>query len=93
MGNPSSIYSLISGPNDLQGLDFVNDGYLKSGNSPFGIQTYHMKAINLPTDYQNITLYSRLVSGFAENSQGQTLGALGLDKDFQRDSSLCGTWA
>ena len=87
-GNPRSIYTpygLLSGPDDLQGLDFVNDGYLKSGNSLFGTQTYQMKAIKLPTDYQNMTLYSRLVSRFAENSQGQTLGALALAKDFQKD--------
>lgn len=49
-GNPRCIYSpygLISEPEDLSGIDFVNDGFLRSGNTLFGMKEYSLKAINL----------------------------------------------
>ncbi|HWQ42185.1 MAG TPA: transglutaminase domain-containing protein [Desulfosporosinus sp.] len=90
-GNPRSIYTpygLVSGPEDLPGLDFVNDGYLRSGNSLFGTQAYTMKATSLPTD-QYTTFYSRLAGRFMLNpwARGGRLAALDLSKAFQRDFS------
>lgn len=49
-GNPRNIYTpygLISEPKDLPDIDFVNDGFLISGNSVFGTEEYSMKAFNI----------------------------------------------
>lgn len=49
-GNPRSIYTpygLISEPKDLPDIDFVNDGFLISGNSIFGTEEYSMKGFNV----------------------------------------------
>lgn len=88
-GNPRSIYipyGLISGPDTLPGLDFVDDGYLRS-DYLFGTPEYHMRAISLPADYQNTSFYTRLVGYFLQNARvrGEALGQLGLNKNFQRD--------
>ena len=89
-GNPRSIYTpygLISGPDTLPGLDFVNDGYLRSGNDLFGTPQYSMQAISLPADYQNTSFYTRVVGNFLRYAWlgGGGLGDLGLDRNFQRD--------
>jgi len=89
-GNPRSIYmpyGLVSGPEDLVDLDFVHDGYLKSGNSLFGTQEYTVKAITLPRDYLYTTFYSRLAGYFTwgYGLRGGRLGGLGLNMNFQRD--------
>ena len=88
-GNPRSIYipyGLISKPDILPDLDFVNDGYLRS-DYLFGTPQYRMQAISLPADYQNTSFYTRLVGYFLQNARvrGAGLGELGLDKNFQRD--------
>ena len=40
-------YGLISKPEDLPGIDFINDGFLRSGNALFGTKEYSMNATNL----------------------------------------------
>lgn len=43
-------YGLISKPEELPGIDFINDGFLRSGNALFGINEYSMKATTLQID-------------------------------------------
>jgi hypothetical protein len=89
-GNPRNIYmpyGLISGPEDLGDLEFVHDGYLKSGNSLFGTPEYRTVAVTLPWDYLFTTFYSRLAGYFTQGYglRGGSLGRLGLNMNFQRD--------
>lgn len=43
-------YGLISKVEELPGIDFINDGFLRSNNALFGINEYSMKATNLQID-------------------------------------------
>lgn len=43
-------YGLVSNPKELPGIDFINDGVLRSNNSLFGINKYSMKATSLQID-------------------------------------------
>lgn len=43
-------YGLISRPEELPGIDFINDGFLRSGNVLFGTSEYSMKATTLIID-------------------------------------------
>ncbi len=43
-------YGLISRPEELPGIDFINDGFLKSGNALFGTGEYSMNATTLQID-------------------------------------------
>jgi hypothetical protein len=43
-------YGLMSKPEELPGIDFINDGFLRSGNAIFGINEYSMKATTLQID-------------------------------------------
>jgi hypothetical protein len=43
-------YGLMSKPEELPGIDFINDGFLRSGNVIFGINEYSMKATTLQID-------------------------------------------
>lgn len=83
-GNPRSIYTpygLISDSKALTDLEFVNDGFLRSGNSVFGTKEYSMRAINLQTFHQYTTFYYRLANRFSANSGENSLAALDLNKD------------
>nr|WP_312579302.1 transglutaminase-like domain-containing protein [Sedimentibacter sp.] len=40
-------YGLLSKPEELPGIDFINDGFLRSGNTLFGTNEYSMNAITL----------------------------------------------
>ncbi len=43
-------YGLISKPEELPGIDFINDGFLRSGNVLFGTNEYSMNATTLQID-------------------------------------------
>ncbi|MGD9566900.1 MAG: transglutaminaseTgpA domain-containing protein [Sedimentibacter sp.] len=43
-------YGLISKPEELSGIDFIYDGFLRSSNTLFGTSEYSMKATNLQID-------------------------------------------
>jgi hypothetical protein len=43
-------YGLMSKPEELPGINFINDGFLRSGNAIFGINEYSMKATTLQID-------------------------------------------
>jgi hypothetical protein len=43
-------YGLMSKTEELPGIDFINDGFLRSGNVIFGISEYSMKATTLQID-------------------------------------------
>ncbi len=43
-------YGLISKPEELPGIDFINDGFLRSSNTLFGTSEYSMKATTLQID-------------------------------------------
>lgn len=43
-------YGLISKPEELPGIDFINDGFLRSGNAMFGTNEYSMNATTLQID-------------------------------------------
>lgn len=40
-------YGLISKPEELPGIDFINDGFLRSGNALFGTNEYNMNATTM----------------------------------------------
>ncbi|MEL7648115.1 MAG: transglutaminase-like domain-containing protein [Sedimentibacter sp.] len=48
-------YGLVSGPEELPGIDFINDGFLRSGNVLFGTSEYSMKATTLQIDAWKIS--------------------------------------
>lgn len=52
-------YGMISGPEDLAGIDFVNDGFLISGNRFFGTKEYSIKATSFRTSERFSTFYDR----------------------------------
>lgn len=87
-GNPRSIYTpygLISEPAMLEGIDFINDGFLRSKNSLFGTKEYSMRAASFQSSYEYTTFYYRLASIFLDNSREskEHLAALGLNKSLQ----------
>ncbi len=43
-------YGLLSGPEELPGIKFIHDGFLKSGNALFGLSEYNMKSTTLQID-------------------------------------------
>lgn len=43
-------YGLLSIPEELPGIDFIHDGFLRSGNALFGLSEYNMKATTLQID-------------------------------------------
>lgn len=52
-GNSHSVYvpyGLVSTPDELSGMDFINDSSLRAGNGLPGINEYSMKSISLQTD-------------------------------------------
>lgn len=52
-------YGLVSTPEELPGINFVNDGVLRSGNALMGTWEYSMKATNLQIDAWRMTISMR----------------------------------
>lgn len=52
-------YGLVSTPEELPGIDFINDGVLRSGNALTGTWEYSMKATNLQIDAWRMTISMR----------------------------------
>lgn len=48
-------YGLISRPEELTGIDFINDGFLRSSNALFSTNEYSMKATTLQIDAWKMT--------------------------------------
>lgn len=59
-------YGLISQPEELPGIDFINDGFLVSNNTLFGTNEYSMKSTNLQIDGWKLT--ESLMNAFSEQS-------------------------
>lgn len=52
-------YGLVSTPEELPGIDFINDGVLRSGNALMGTWEYSIKATNLQIDAWRMTISMR----------------------------------
>jgi hypothetical protein len=60
-------YGLISKTEELPGIDFINDGFLRSGNAIFGINEYSMKATTLQIDAWKMS--ESMVNAFNQEQQ------------------------
>lgn len=60
-------YGLSSSPEELTGIDFINDGYLRSGNSLFGLREYSMKATSLQIDAWKMS--ESMMNAFSKEQQ------------------------
>lgn len=74
-----SPYGLISKPEELPGIDFINDGYLRSNNALFGASKYSMKATNLQIDAWKM---SESIMGAFISEQSSFINAANEYKDF-----------
>lgn len=82
-GDPRSVYTpygLSSRPSELEGLQFVNDGVLRSSNPIFGVQEYAFQAVSLAWNHQFLSLRQRISDNFTAipPHNGSSLEALGL---------------
>lgn len=67
-------------PSELEGLQFVNDGVLRSSNPIFGVQEYAFQAVSLAWNHQFLSLRQRISDNFTAipPHNGSSLEALGL---------------
>lgn len=72
-------YGLISKPEELPGIDFINDGFLRSKNTLSGASEYSMKATNLQIDAWKI---SESLMGAFISEQSSFINAAKKYKDF-----------